>query len=184
MKDEQARLDHQVAQQNISAEEVVKMNTEGANLDKMLLELKGKSREANKAATTLEVDVTKRSDFVEQALSDYMALVYKLNLDDQEENPTGISFQLELNGAASEPRHLIQGENIKETIKPAILAISEEKRKKRGLCNDERVMLDNDLDVVTVECENLEQEIETGESRVRLASSEVDEIREVLAFLP
>jgi hypothetical protein len=46
------------------------------------------------------------------------------------------------------------------------------------------VKLDNGLDVVTVESENLEQELETIEGRVRLTNSEVDEIREVESNLP
>jgi kinetochore protein NDC80 len=178
--EEQANLDRQVAEQNLSAEEVARMNAEGANLDRMLSDLKIKSREVNKAALSLEIAVTKRSDVVEQALEEYMALVYKLGLHP---NPPAefshISFVLELNGAASEPRNLIQGESLRGIIKPAVLAVAEAKRRERGILNDERVKLENDLDVVTVECENLEQEGATMESRIRLTNSEVEEIREV-----
>jgi kinetochore protein NDC80 len=184
LQEEQVDLDHQVAQQNISAEEVAKMNADGANLDRTLSELKTKSREANKTALSLEIEVTKRCDSVEQALEDYMALVYKLGLHP---NPPSdfshISFALELNSAALEPRNLIQGENLRSVIKPAILSISEDKRKQRGLRNDERVRVENELDVVMVESENLEQEIHTVESRIRVINNEVEEIREVLSIL-
>jgi SMC interacting uncharacterized protein involved in chromosome segregation len=146
----------------------------------MLADLKVKSREVNKSALSLDIAVAKRSDAVEQALEEYMALVYKLGLHSSPPSEfSHISFTLELNGAASEPRNLIQGESLRGIIKPAILTVSESKRRERGLLNDERVKLENDLDVVTVECENLEQEVDTVETRIRLTNNEVEEIREV-----
>lgn len=180
LADEQARLDLQVAQQNLSVDEVLRMNAESASLDRMLADLKVKSKEGNKAAQSLEIVVANRSDAVEQALEEYMALVYKLGLHP---NPpqefSHISFALELNGAASDPRNLIQGESLRGIIKPAVIAAAEMKRRERGIKSDERLKLENDLDVIMVECENLDQEKSTVEGRIRLSNNEVEDIRDV-----
>jgi kinetochore protein NDC80 len=180
MAEEQHALDEQVAAQNLSQDEVMKMNAEDASLDRTLSDLKVKSRDAAKAVSSLEILVAARMDAVEQAIGEYMALVYKLGLHPHPPAELShISFALELNGSAPEPRHLVVGPDIRTVIKPALAHFAELKRRERGLTDDERVKLDDELDKVTMACEDLEQEVNAIETKIRVVNNEAEDLRDV-----
>jgi kinetochore protein NDC80 len=183
MQEEQLKLDALVAQQNLSPEEVSRMNSEQQTLDRTLADLKAKSRESNKQALTLEVTVANRLDNLEQAVDEYMSFVYKLGLHPKPpQELSAISFLLELNGGASNPHELLVGEDLRKTIRPALVQFADMKRRERGFRDDERVKIENSLDQITMECENLEQETNTLDTQVNVRNTEAEDVRAVSGF--
>ncbi|KAH9977211.1 HEC/Ndc80p family-domain-containing protein [Lactifluus volemus] len=150
LKTEQERLSEVVKEQNISPEEVVRMNTEHEQLSRSLEDLKLKIAESQKTILSLEVAVANHTD-----------------------------LQVELNTAASQPEYLLKGPDVRQVIKPTINAIIAGKRSERAAVENERINVDHELDQLISECENLEDEINETENKVMVLNEQADDLREV-----
>jgi len=174
-----------VKEQNISPEEVIRMNTEHEQLSRNLEDLKVKIAESQKSILSLEVAVANRGAAAEEAVDAYTRLLSNLGLFPPLPPPfQDIDLQVELNTAASQTENLLKGPDVRHVIKPTLNAIIEGKRGERAAVESERIKVDHELDQLISECENLEDEINEAEKKVMVLNEQADDLREVSLFSP
>ncbi|KAF8630067.1 hypothetical protein AX15_003124 [Amanita polypyramis BW_CC] len=179
LKAEYEKLADIVKSQNLTPEEIIKMNTDHETLSRNLEDLRQKIAETHKSVLSLEVTVTNRAAAAEEALDGYTNLLSSLELFPPLPPPwQDIDLTLELNPAASSPQHLLTGTDIRKSIKPTLNAIAESKRSERADLETERIRLDNELDQLTVECENMDEEIAEIEKKVVNLNEQADDLRD------
>jgi kinetochore protein NDC80 len=173
-------LSEVVKEQNISPEEVIRMNTEHEQLSRSLEDLKIKIAESQKTILSLEVSVANRGAAAEEAVDVYTRLLSSLGLFPPLPPPfQDIDLQVELNTAASHTEYLLKGPDVRQVIKPTLNAIIEDKRSERAAIESERIKVDHELDQLILECENLEDEINEMEKKVIVLNEQADDLREV-----
>lgn len=180
LKAEHDRLTDIVKAQNLTPEEVVRMNTEYDSLSRDLENLRSKISEANRTVLKLEVSMTKRVADAEEAVDTYTNMLSALNLFPPLPSPLeGVDLTLQLNTAVSNPQEMLYGSGIREVNKPSLNIIAELKRTERADIESERIKVDNELDQLTTECENMEQDILEVVNKVNALNDQADELREV-----
>jgi kinetochore protein NDC80 len=180
LKIEQGKLADIVKTQNLSPEEVSRMTTDHENLSRSLEDLKQKISEAHRTVMALEVNVTHRAEAAEEALDAYTNLLSSLELFPPLPTPLeNVDLTLELNTAASNPQLLLLGADIRKVIKPSLSAVAESKRSERASLETERIKVDNELDQLTLECENIDEEIGEVEKKVVALNEQADDLRDV-----
>ena len=168
-----------VKNQNLTAEEVIRMNTEHETLSRNLEDLKHKIAETHKNVMTLEVTVTNRASAAEEALDLYTNLLSSLGLFPPLPPPfQDIDLTLELNTAASIPSQLLSGADIRKVIKPTLSRIAESKRSERATIESERIKIENELDQLATDCENVEYDINETEKKVVGLNEQADDLRD------
>jgi kinetochore protein NDC80 len=175
-----------VKTQNLSQEEVHQMTTEHETLSRNLEDLRKKVSETNKTLMSLEVNVANRAAATEEALDTYNSLLSALDLLPPLRDPyADIDLSLELNTATSNPHNILVGADIRKVIKPTLSGIAERHRSKRASVESDRIKVDNELDQLTQDCENLEEEIGETERKGALLNDQADGLRDVtnLVFL-
>lgn len=180
LRGEQNKLSDVVKTQNLAPEEVIQMNTDHENLSRNLEELKHKTSEVLKTIMSLEVTVARRAAAAEEALDSYTNLLSSLGLFPPLLPPLDhIDLTLELNTAASTTQSLLSGEDIRKLVKPTLSSIAESNRTERASVETERIKLDNDLDQLTMECENIDERIVEMEKKVVGLNEQADDLRDV-----
>lgn len=179
LKAEHERLQGIVKVQNLSPEEVLEMNQTHENLVKTMESLKQKLAETHRDLMTLEVSVTNRVSATEEALDLYTNLLSSLDLFPPLQEPwENIDLTLDLNPAASNPQQLLIGSDIRKVIKPTLSAIAESKRTERSDVETERIKVDNELDQLSLECENVEEDNAEIEKKVGALNEQADDLRD------
>ncbi|KIL58306.1 hypothetical protein M378DRAFT_170731 [Amanita muscaria Koide BX008] len=179
LKIEHERLSDIVKSQNLTPEEIIKMNTDHETLQRNLEDLRQKLSETHRIVMSLEVTVTNRAAAAEEAVDGYTNFLTALGLFPPLPHPwQEIDLSLELNTAASNPQQLLIGADIRKVIKPTLNAIAESKRSERASLETERIRFDNDLDQLNLECENLEEEIMETEKKVASLNEQADDLRD------
>ncbi|KAF7338476.1 putative kinetochore protein NDC80 [Mycena venus] len=180
LKAEQVKLAEIVKTQNLSPEEVIKMNTDHETLSQNLKDLKQKIAESHSTVMKLEVTVAKRGGEAEEAIDAYTNLLTSLELFPPLAPPLqDVDLTLSLNPAASNPQNLLSGADIRRVIKPTLSAVAESKRSERASVESERIKFDNELDQLTLECENIDEEIGEVEKKVVALNDQADDLRDV-----
>ncbi|KAJ7489921.1 HEC/Ndc80p family-domain-containing protein [Mycena galericulata] len=180
LKAEQLKLAEIVKTQNLSPEEVIKMNTDHETLSQNLRDLKQKIAETHRNVMTLEVNVTNRAAAAEEAIDVYTNLLSALELFPPLPHPhEHVDLTLDLNTAAANPQNLLSGADIRRTIKPTLVAVAESKRSERASVESERIKFDDELDQLTLECENVDEEIGEVEKKVVGLNDQADDLRDV-----
>ncbi|KAI0933915.1 hypothetical protein AcV5_005931 [Taiwanofungus camphoratus] len=179
LKAEKSRLAEVVKEQNLSPEEVIRMNTEHETLSRDLETLKHKIAETNQVVVKLEVSLTRKVSDAEEALDMYTNLLSNLGLFPPLPPPLEtIDLTLDLNSAASNPQNLLAGADIRRVVKPTLSRVAEMKRTERADVESERIKIDNELDQLTLECENMDEEVMEISNKVNTLSDQADELRE------
>ncbi|KAH7930854.1 hypothetical protein BV22DRAFT_999891 [Leucogyrophana mollusca] len=179
LRSEQAKLAEVVKVQNLSPEEVIRMNTDHETLSRNLEDLKHKISEAHKTVMSLEVIMTNRAAAAEEALDLYNNLLSSLGLFPPLPPPLeGIDLTLQLNTAAANPQQLLAGSDIRKVVKPTLSGVAESKRTERADVESERIKVDNELDQITLECENVDEEVGEIEKKVVGLNEQADDLRD------
>jgi kinetochore protein NDC80 len=156
------------------------MNTDHEMLSRNLDDLKQKISEAHKTVMTLEVNVTNRGAAAEEALDAYNNLLSTLGLFPPLPPPwQDIDLTLELNTATSNPQLLLTGADIRRVVRPTLSRIAESRRAERAEVESDRIKVDNELDQLTLECENVDEEIAEVEKKVGGLNEQADDLRDV-----
>lgn len=180
LKSEHAKLAEVVKVQNLTPEEVVRMNTDHETLARNLEDLKHRISEAQKTAMSLEVVMTNRGADAEEALDLYTNLLSSLGLFPPIPPPfQDIDLTLQLNIAASNPQQVLTGSDIRKVVKPTLNTVAETKRTERANVESERIKVDNELDQSTLECENVDEEVREIEKKVVALNEQADDLRDV-----
>lgn len=156
------------------------MNTDHETLARNLEDLKHKISEAHKTVMSLEVVMTNRAAAAEEALDLYTNLLSSLGLFPPLPPPfEGIDLTLQLNTATSNLQQLLTGSDIRRVIKPTLSTVAESKRTERADVESERIKVDNELDQLTLECENVDEEVQEVEKKVIVLNEQADDLRDV-----
>lgn len=185
LKGEHERLQGVVRVQNLSPEEVLEMNQTHENLVKTMESLKQKLAETHRGLMTLEVSVTNRVSATEEALDLYTNLLSTLGLFPPLQEPwENIDLMPDLNPAASNPQQLLIGSDVRKVIKLTLSAIAESKRTERSDVETERIKVDNELDQLSLECENVEEDNAEIEKEVGALNEQANDLRDVRYSVP
>lgn len=180
LKSEHAKLAEVVKVQNLTPEEVVRMNTDHETLARNLEDLKHRIAEAQKAVMSFEVVMTNRGAAAEEALDLYTNLLSSLGLFPPISPPfQDIDLTLQLNIAISNPQQILTGSDVRKVIKPTLNTVAETKRTERANVESERIKVDNELDQLTLECENVDEEVLEIEKKVVALNEQADDLRDV-----
>ncbi|KZT11476.1 uncharacterized protein LAESUDRAFT_272490 [Laetiporus sulphureus 93-53] len=179
LQSEELRLIGIVKEQNLTPEEVVRMNTEHETLSRDLETLKHKINETNQVVIKLEVSLTRKVSDTEEALDAYSNLLSNLGLFPPLPPPLqDMDLNLDLNPAASNPLNLLSGADIRKVVKPTLSRVAEMKRAERANVESERIKVDNEVDQLTLECENMDEEVVEISNKVNGLNDQADELRE------
>ena len=173
-------LEETVKAQNLSPEEVIRMNADREALTRNLEDLKEKLEETRKTVMTLEVNVTNRAAAAEEALDTYTSMLSSLELFPPLPEPwQDVDLTLELNSASSDPQQLLTGSDIRKVVKPTLSGIAEMKRMERATVESELIKIEDEHDQLMTECENLDCEIAEVEKKVVNLNEHADDLRDV-----
>ncbi|KAK1232719.1 kinetochore-associated Ndc80 complex subunit ndc80 [Marasmius sp. AFHP31] len=176
-KTELARLQKIVDEQNLSPEEVHRMNSDHENLQRNLEDLRQKKADIHRTVMKLEVTLTHATSRSEESLDQYMNLLSKLDLFPPLPSPhEDVDLVMELNTAAQDVRQLLVGPDVRKVVKPVLNHVAESKRRQRAEVESERIKLDNDLDKMIMEFDTLEDEINQEESKVKSVNDEAESL--------
>lgn len=177
---EQANLASIVKVQNLSPEEVLRMNTEHETLSQDLRSLKSKIAESTKSINKLEVSLGKKTADAEEAIDAYNGLLTTLGLFPPLPPPLEhINLSLRMNSAAADLRQLLLGPDIADVVKPSLAVIAEQKRTQRAEVENDRISVDNELDQLMTACENMEEEVLEVLKKANALNDQAEELREV-----
>ena len=129
---------------------------------------------------TLEANVTNRRAAAEEAVDAYNHILSTHSLFPPLPMPwQNVDLTLELNTAASTPAGLLGGSDVRKVIRPTLASIAESKRSERAHVESERIKVDDELDQLTLECENVDEEIRELEKKVVAINDQADDLRDV-----
>lgn len=180
MKAQLEKLNITIKDQNLTPDEVIKMNTDRETLNRSLEDLRQKIDETKKVVLALEVNVANRVTAVEEALDMYTGMLTTLGLYPTPPEPwQDVDLALELNSASSNPQQLLAGSDIRKVIRPALSSVAEAKRLERAASENESVKVNNELDQLTTECKNLDYDIGEVEKQATRLNEQADDLRDV-----
>ncbi|PIL23804.1 hypothetical protein GSI_13555 [Ganoderma sinense ZZ0214-1] len=176
---EEERLLGIVKEQNLSPEEVLRMNTDHQNLTRELESLKHKKHEISQVVVRLEVSLTRKVSDAEEALDQYTSLLSTLGLFPPMAPPLeDVDLTIDLHSAAANPSGLLTGADIRKVVKPTLNRIAEMKMTSRADVESERIRVDDELDQLTLECETVEEEVLEVMNKTNTLNDQADELRE------
>jgi kinetochore protein NDC80 len=175
MKAERNKLSEMVKVQNLSPEEVTRMNTEHETLSRNLEDLKNKVAETNKMIMSLEVALTNRVATAEEVIDTYNGLLATPGLIPSPDT----DLTIELNMATSDLQQMIKGPDTRKVVKPALNKWAEMYRMDTDSVKHERIAVEDDHDHVMNSCDDLIQEIDAEEAKVQALVEQADELRDV-----
>ncbi|KAI0670594.1 HEC/Ndc80p family-domain-containing protein [Trametes maxima] len=179
MRAEEQRLADIVKVQNLSPEEVLRMNTDHESLTRELESLKHKVAEMSQVVVRLEVSLTRKVSDAEEALDQYTSLLSTLGLFPPLPPPLeDVDLTVDLHSAAANPQGLLSGADIRKVVKPTLSRITEMKRTAHAEVESERIKVDDELDQLTLECETIEEEVLEVMNKTNALSDQADELRE------
>lgn len=178
LKAEKARLSEVVKAQNLTPEEVIRMNTEHEALARSVEDLKVKVTETNKLVMSLEVSLTNRVASAEEIIDQYNTLLSSPGLIPPNEE----DLTIELNMASSDLQQLVRGPDMRKVVRPTLSKWAEMYRMEIDAAKREKIVVDDQQDHVVNECDDLIQEIETETAKVHALTEQAEEMREVMGL--
>jgi kinetochore protein NDC80 len=176
LKAEKERLSGIVKAQNLTPEEVMRMNTEHETLTRNIEDLKVKVTDTNKLVMSLEVSLTNRVATAEEVIDQYNTLLSSPGLIPPNEE----DLTIELNMANSDLQQLVRGPDMRKVVRPTLSKWAEMYRMEIDAAKREKIVVDDQHDHVVNDCDDLIQEIETEAAKVHALTEQAEEIREVM----
>lgn len=174
LKAEKTRLSEVVKVQNLTPEEVERMNKEHDTLVRNVEDLKAKVTQTNKLVMSLEVSLTNRVAAAEEVIDQYNTLLSSPGLIP----PDAEDLTIELSMASSDLQQLVRGPDMRKVVRPALSKWAEMCRMEIDAVKREKIVVDDQHDHVVHECEDLIQEIETETAKVHALTEQAEEMRE------
>lgn len=174
-----------MAAQNLSPDEVNRMNHEREALSRNLDELRIKIGEAHTFACEQEMAVTKSMDRFDQLLQDYTALGHQIGtmstgVEDLQPEFQAVEFAFELElGAESLNDIRDQGHAQVQVIRPALQSYCEHFRRQVRQLQDDAIALDDENDRVAQDVERQREDVLRREMRFKLVHDQAEEAKVV-----
>lgn len=178
LEEEKARLERQVAAQNLTPEEVKRMTVEHSTLKESIPDLQNKLADGNKQQGEQEIAVTRRMDDIETLSQEYNGLINKLGLASGQR--TDFTIAVEMNQGDMTGVGVVSA-RMKEEIRPALQAFGDQVRSDYQKRANRKIELDDELDKVSSERQAKEEEQKTLEMKLRIADDQADKFRTVSA---
>lgn len=179
---ELARTEEAVAAQNLSPDEVQRMNHERESLTRNLDELRVKIAEANQMAYDQELQVTKSMDRFESLVTEYNALAQQIGTMPADGTsavgPDGVDYNVDLDLGVEDLSILTNdGKRLQEKIKPALQAFGEKFLSEATELGVQKIAMDNELDKKIQEVEGMKDEAAVRQAKLSVLSEKAEEAR-------
>lgn len=182
-KGEEASLAEVVKAQNLSPDEVRRMNTEHDGLSRELHNLKHKIEETSNTVHRLEVSLSKKVADAEEAVELYDQLLLNLGLLPPLPPPwEDVDLRLVLQTSAPHPSQMLQGADIQNVIKTTLNDIAAVKQKERSTVDTECNEVDNEVERLGTQWENMQDEMLVILKNINSINDKAEGIREVRHF--
>jgi predicted RNase H-like nuclease (RuvC/YqgF family) len=169
LEQERAELERQVAQQNLSAEEVARMNSEKSTLSESIRELQAELNKKKRELGEQEIAVNRRMDEIDSLVLKYNhgKAVIGLNTDAVQQQ-YNIDFNIDVNMASSDLTAVnIVGQRIKESIRPGLQSFGEGLRVEEHEQSNMKIEMDDELDRLNSALEQRRHQVQTLEHKLR-----------------
>ena len=172
LEQDKLELERQVAEQNLTPDEVARMNSERSTLSESIRELTHELHKKTRELGEQEIAVARRMDDIDSLVNKYThgKAVIGLNASSVQQQYE-IDFNVDVNMASSDLTAVnIVGQRIKESIRPGLQTFGETLRSEwRGQSN-QKIEWDDKLDRLNSELEQRRHHVQTLE--LKLASLE------------
>ncbi|WVO16742.1 hypothetical protein L204_104426 [Cryptococcus depauperatus] len=174
------QIEKNVAEQNLSPDEVTRMTHEKDNLTRSLDDLRGKIAEASQFAYDQEMMVTKSMDRLETFLADYNALAHQIGLVD---SSTGVPLSFnDINyiidvdlGAEDVDRVKAIGTEMRSTLWQALQTCRETFRQEALGFSNSLITLDDEFDKLSQTVERQKEEAGSVEARIKNVNQQAED---------
>jgi kinetochore protein NDC80 len=176
---EKANLEKIVTEQNLSADEVIRIRTDYDKLSRHENDFRERLSEQTKEVLSLEVKVANASESADHTVDQYNNLLQSLNLHPPPPQWQDTVLVMDLNLAASDPQDLLSSRDIQSEILPTLKRIADARRADHAALQKEHISIDNALDQLIGEYENLEEEVLNEERQHKALNDQAEELRDV-----
>lgn len=175
LEEEKQRLERAVAAQNLSPEEVKRMNVETSTLKESIRDLQTKLADGHRQQGEQEIAVTRRMDDIETLSQEYNGLVNKLGLASGSRD---FSIVVEMNQGDMTGVGVVSA-RMKEQIRPALQAFGDQVRGEYQQRANQKIELDDELDRMSSQRQAKEEEQKTLEVKLKIADDQADTFKMV-----
>ncbi|KAL7424361.1 kinetochore-associated Ndc80 complex subunit ndc80 [Cryptotrichosporon argae] len=187
-KAELAQTEAAVAAQNLSPDEVNRMNHERETLTRNLDEVRAKIAEASQAAYDQEMLVTKSMDRFEQLLADYTALGHQIGTIPAVHDgaapsagPGGVDYTIDLDLGMEDLAELqATGRQAVAIVRPALAAYGDDWRAQMREMQDRLIVLEDEHDQLGQKVERMKEEVGNLEMKLKVVHEQAEEARSQL----
>ncbi|TFK46418.1 hypothetical protein OE88DRAFT_1638341 [Heliocybe sulcata] len=179
LRQEETHYQSVLETQNLSPEEVQKMNADHQSLQHTLEDLRKKLSETHRLIGQLEPTATNRIADAEESLDGYTNLLISLALFPPLKPPLpDVDLRMTLNPAASTRADILGGPDVWGVVKPALNLIAEAKMKERADVDTQRIEVEDALEQETTAVEDVEGEIYRIEKELAAVGEQMEVVRE------
>lgn len=181
---ELAQIEAAVAAQNLSPDEVQRMNHERESLQRNLDDIRHKCAEANQFAYDQEVAVTRAMDKFDGLVAEYTSLGHSIGvIKPMPENPIGpdgIDYTVDIELGIEDINEVqSSGSRLRSVIQPGLQKVAQEVRHQVKDTSDEIIELERANDQMAQRLEIQKAEIKTQETRLQSASEVAEDNKRV-----
>jgi kinetochore protein NDC80 len=185
LRNELSNTEAAVAAQNLSPDEVQRMNHERETLTRNVEEIRLKLGEASRHAYDQEMHVTKAMDDLEQLVQDYTALGTQIGTipppdAGRQYGPGNVDYTIELDIGISDVGVIEAARsNMADVIRPALAAYGDGFRKQVSELSNSTIAIDNELDKLASLVESRKEEVINHEIKVRVLIEQAEDVKKV-----
>jgi SMC interacting uncharacterized protein involved in chromosome segregation len=185
-----AEIEKQVAAQNLSPDEVTRMNHERETLQRQLRETASKNAEAWQTSQDVEMSVTRTMDRFENLLSEYTTYAHQIGTlspiaDASFVGPGGVDFTIECEVSAEDVNQIqTSGKKMRDVIRPALNKYDEQIRESTRAIGEEQAGLDEESDKLVLAVEKQKSDANNKDLELAKKNSEAEAAKDVSSTNP
>jgi len=175
----------QVAAQNLSPDEVTRMNHERETLQRQLREIASKNAEAWQASQEVEMTVTRTMDKFDNLMSEYVSFGHQIGtltatMDGTFIGPGGVDFTIDCDVSGEDVNEIqASGKKMREVIRPALNKYDEQIRDHTKAVGEEQAGLDEESDKLVLAVEKQKSDASNKELELAKKNSEAEAAKAV-----
>lgn len=180
-----SNIESAVSAQNLTPDEVQRMNHERETLSRQQEELRVKIAEVSQQSYDQEMSVTRSMDRFEQLVADYTALGHRIgSIPPLSEGPAlgpdGIDYSVDVDLGVDDVNDITQGgRRLRSEIWPALQSYGERFRTEAVQIQDGNIMLDDEVDRLAQKVERQKEEAANLEMRLKVVNDQAEHAKAV-----
>lgn len=185
LQSELAEVEKQVAAQNLSPDEVTRMNHERETLQRQLREIASKNAEAWQASQDVEMSVTRTMDRFENLMGEYTTFGHQIGTlsmttDSSFVGPGGVDFTIECELSVEDVNKIQEsGKKMREVVRPALNKYDEQIRDQTRALGEEQAGLDEESDKLVLVVEKQKSDATNRDLELAKKESEAEAAKDV-----